>query len=310
MITTDDLRFFLSLASTRSLAQAARALDVTPPAVTQRLNALEKRLGVRLVNRSGRGTALTDEGRLLAQRATQISNEINDLADELAGRRGMVAGHLRVVAPLGFGQRHIAGLVAQFRKRSAGITASLTLSDGPPRLSSDDWDVMVHIGELRDSTLVAYPLAPNRRILCASPAYLARHGAPAKPEDLREHDCIALRENDEDVTLWRFKKGGGPAVGVRIAPVLSSNTGAAALQWALDGQGIVARSEWDVADHVRARRLVPLLAGWALPPANVVALVKSRQDLPARTAGFLAYLKEAFAAPPWRDKPARGAASA
>ena len=179
MITTDDLRFFLSLASTRSLAQAARALDVTPPAVTQRLNALEKRLGVRLVNRSGRGTALTDEGRLLAQRATQISNEINDLADELAGRRGMVAGHLRVVAPLGFGQRHIAGLVAQFRQRSAGITASLTLSDGPPRLSSDDWDVMVHIGELRDSTLVAYPLAPNRRILCASPAYLARHGAPA-----------------------------------------------------------------------------------------------------------------------------------
>ena len=117
MITTDDLRFFLSLASTRSLAQAARALDVTPPAVTQRLNALEKRLGVRLVNRSGRGTALTDEGRLLAQRATQISNEINDLADELAGRRGMVAGHLRVVAPLGFGQRHIAGLVAQFRQR-------------------------------------------------------------------------------------------------------------------------------------------------------------------------------------------------
>ena len=151
MITTDDLRFFLSLASTRSLAQAARALDVTPPAVTQRLNALEKRLGVRLVNRSGRGTALTDEGRLLAQRATQISNEINDLADELAGRRGMVAGHLRVVAPLGFGQRHIAGLIAQFRQRSAGITASLTLSDGPPRLSSDDWDVMVHIGELRDS---------------------------------------------------------------------------------------------------------------------------------------------------------------
>ena len=111
------------------------------------------------------------------------------------------------------------------------------------------------------------------------------------------------------MTLWRFKKGGGPAVGVRIAPVLSSNTGAAALQWALDGQGIVARSEWDVADHVRARRLVPLLAGWALPPANVVALVKSRQDLPARTAGFLAYLKEAFAAPPGATSP-RGAASA
>lgn len=302
MITTDDLRFFLSLAATSSLAQAARALDVTPPAVTQRLHALEKRLGVRLVNRSGRGTALTDEGRLLALRAGQICGELNELADELAGRRGVVAGHLRVVAPLGFGQRYVAGLVAEFRQHSNNVTASLVLSDGPPRLASDDWDVMVHIGELRDSTLVAYPLAPNRRILCASPAYLARHGAPAKPEDLRDHDCIALRENEEDVTLWRFKRGRGPVVGVRIAPVLSSNTGATAVAWALAGHGIVARSEWDVAEHVKRRALVPLLPGWSLPEANVVALVKSRQDLPARTAGFLAHLREAFAATPWRDK--------
>ncbi|ODA19939.1 LysR family transcriptional regulator, partial [Achromobacter xylosoxidans] len=275
----------------------------TPPAVTQRLHALEKRLGVRLVNRSGRGTALTDEGRLLALRAGQICGELNELADELAGRRGVVAGHLRVVAPLGFGQRYVAGLVAGFRDGQADVTASLTLSDGPPRLASDDWDVMIHIGELRDSTLVAYPLAPNRRILCASPAYLARHGAPAKPEDLRDHDCIALRENEEDVTLWRFKRGRGPAVGVRIAPVLSSNAGAVAVAWALAGHGIVARSEWDVAEHVKARTLVPLLAGWNLPEANVVALVKSRQELPARTAGFLAHLRAAFAVTPWRDKP-------
>ncbi len=303
MITSDDLRFFLSLAATPSLAQAARALDVTPPAVTQRLHALEKRLGVRLVNRSGRGTALTDEGRLLALRAGQICGELGDLADELAGRRGVVAGHLRVVAPLGFGQRYVAGLMASFRTSSENVTASLYLSDGPPRMATDDWDVMVHIGELRDSTLVAYPLAPNRRILCASPAYLGRHGAPAKPEDLRDHDCIALRENDEDVTLWRFKRGRGPAVGVRITPVLSSNTGAAALEWALAGHGIVARSEWDVAEHLKARTLVPLLAGWNLPDANVVALVKSRQEQSARTAGFLAYLREAFATVPWRDQP-------
>ncbi|WP_312538150.1 LysR family transcriptional regulator [Achromobacter mucicolens] len=300
MITTDDLRFFLSLSTARSLAQAARSLDVTPPAVTQRLNALEKRLGVRLVNRSARGIALTDEGRLLAMRAGQISHDLTVLADELAGRRGVVAGHLRVVAPLGFGQRYIAPLVADFRSRSENVTASLTLSDGPPRLASDNWDVMVHIGELRDSTLVAHPLAPNRRMLCASPAYLKRRGTPGMPEDLRNHDCIALRENDEDVTLWRFRRARGAAVGVRIAPVLSCNAGATALEWALGGHGIVARSEWDVATHVRAGALVPLLAGWSLPDANVVALVKSRQELSARTAGFLAALRAAFAAPPWR----------
>lgn len=301
MLTTEDLRFFLCLAAAGSLAQTARSLDVTPPAVTQRLHALERRLGVRLVNRSARGIALTDEGRLLAMRAGQICNELGDLADELAGRRGVVAGHLRVVAPLGFGQRFIAGLVADFRSASQDVTASLTLSDGPPRLASDDWDVMVHIGELRDSALVAHPLAPNRRILCASPAYLARHGAPAKPEDLRNHDCIALRENDEDVTLWRFRHAHGAAMGVRIAPILSTNAGATALEWALAGHGIVARSEWDVAAHLRTRALVALLAEWNLPDANVVALVKSRQELSARTAGFLASLRAAFAAPPWRE---------
>ncbi|MFJ3464683.1 LysR family transcriptional regulator [Achromobacter spanius] len=301
MIATDDLRFFLSLSSAGSLAQAARALDVTPPAVTQRLNALEKRLGVRLVNRSARGIALTEEGHLLTLRAAQICNDLTVLADELAGRRGVVAGHLRVVAPLGFGQRYIAGLVADFRSRSEDVTASLTLSDGPPRLASDNWDVMVHIGELRDSTLVAYPLAPNRRILCASPAYLARRGAPTTPEDLRNHDCIALRENDEDVTLWRFRRGRGTAVGVRIAPVMSCNAGATALEWARAGHGIIARSEWDVAAHVRSGELVPLLSGWSLPDANVVALVKSRQELSARTAGFLASLRAAFAVPPWRE---------
>jgi len=304
MIATDDLRFFLSLSSAGSLAQAARALDVTPPAVTQRLNALEKRLGVRLVNRSARGIALTEEGHLLTMRAAQICNDLTELADELAGRRGVVAGHLRVVAPLGFGQRYIAGLVADFRSRSEDVTASLTLSDGPPRLASDNWDVMVHIGELRDSTLVAYPLAPNRRILCASRDYLARRGAPATPEDLRNHDCIALRENDEDVTLWRFRRLRGTAVGVRIAPVMSCNAGATALDWARAGHGIIARSEWDVAEHVRTGELVPLLSGWNLPDANVVALVKSRQELSARTAGFLASLRAAFAVPPWREAPA------
>jgi DNA-binding transcriptional LysR family regulator len=300
MISTEDLHFFITLTAAASLADAARKLDVTPPAVTQRLHLLEKRLGMRLIDRSGRRMVLTDEGELLAVHARRICDDIGNLSDTLASRRGTVAGHLRVIAPLGFGQRYVAPVIAQFRSLYPEVTASLMLSDRPTHVSDDSWDLMVHIGELRDSTLVSRRLAPNRRILCAAPRYLALRGEPLHPDELRAHDCIALRENDEDVTMWRFmpKHHGTPA-NVRIEPCLTSNDGGTVRDWALAGLGIIARSEWDVAEHLHAGRLVPLLDEWQLPDADVVALISSRHGRSLRATRFLDLLHSSLSQLLW-----------
>lgn len=291
--------FFLTVTGARSLADAARTLDVTPPAVTQRLGLLEKRLGMRLVERSGRGIALTDEGRLLAASGRRVRDELGGLAEALANRRSTVSGHLRVLAPLGFGHHYVAPVVAQVRRDHPEVTATLTLSDRPARVAEDSWDVMIHIGELRDSSLVMHRIAPNRRVLCAAPGYLRRHAPLTHPEDLRRHDCIALRENDEDVTLWRFVGKDGVAARVRVEPVLASTEGSVVRDWALAGMGIVARSEWDVAEHIRDGRLQALLPGWQLPDADVVALLPSRRAQSARVEHFLDCLRRAVAAQPW-----------
>ncbi len=300
MLSTEDLRFFVVLASSASLADASRKLDVTPPAVTQRLKQLELRLHTRLLDRSGRRLVLTDEGELLAAHARRICGEIDDLSDMLSSRRSTVAGALRVIAPLGFGQRYVAPVIAGFRREYPEVTISLTLSDRPTRISDDMWELMIHIGEMRDSSLVSKYLAPNRRVLCAAPQYLARHGAPKHPDDLRAHDCIALRENDEDVTMWRFSPSGrGAAANVRIEPALSSNDGGTVRDWALAGLGIIVRSEWDVAGHLQAGTLVRLLEGWKLPDADIVALINSRHGRSLRATRFFEYLRASMSPPPW-----------
>ena len=185
VITSDDLRFFAVVARSDSVAAAARQLGVTPSAAGQRLAALERRVGVRLADRDRRGLRLTDEGRLLADRATVLVAEFDDLDDALAARREDVGGHLHVVASLGFGRRHVAPLAARFRERYPAVTLDLTLT--ADRVPSAAYDLWVHIGELRDTALVGRRLAPNDRWLVAAPAYLADAGTPAAPADLVDH---------------------------------------------------------------------------------------------------------------------------
>lgn len=300
MLTSSDFRFFLVLARSESLAAAARELDVTPSAVTQRLQELEHRVGVRLVVRSGRRLLLTDEGELLADRGRDITDEIAELSETLVARRGEVAGHLRVIAPLGFGRRYVAPVAAAFLAEHPAVTLDLTLSDRLGWFADTSWDVAVHIGEIRPAGLAAQTLAPNRRLLCASPAFVERYGSPASPTALREFRCIALRENDEDVTMWRFTNAAGETSHVRIDPELASNDGDVVREWAIGGHGVVVRSEWSVADDVREGRLVPLLEDYALPSADVLALMGPRKGRSARTSKLVAVLRDALTPTPWR----------
>jgi len=300
MLSTDDLRFIAAVTRAPSLAAAARSLNVTPPAVSQRLRALEARLGVSLLDRSAGRITLTDEGELLTEWSGRILAEIEEVSERLCERKGVVAGHLRVAGPTGFGRRYIAPAVMDFSRRHPDVRIGLELSDNPIRLKPSAWDIVIHIGELHSQPFQKLTLAPNDRLLCASPDYLARRGTPHAPADLARHACLTLRENDEDVTLWRFAGPDGSHETVRIDEGVSCNDGDVIRDWALAGFGIVLRSEWDMADDLRAGRLVRLLPQWRSPDAPVVALLGPRHMRAARTRRFLELLRQSLTPPPWR----------
>ena len=305
MLSTDDLRFFCALASQPSLSATARLLDVTPSSVTQRLQAIEDKLRLKLADRQGRGIALTEEGQVLAERAQAILADMESLQLALHEQRDELAGRLRVLAPMGFGSAHFAPLAARFRAQHPALAFELELSDRPNLRLHEGWDVVIHIGALRDSNLRQQVLARNRRYLCAAPAYLARHGSPRKLEDLTGHACLALRENEEDATRWKLLPPGASQYRtVRIEPPLACNDGRVIKQWALDGQGIMLRSEWDVAHELRSGTLRRVLPDHTLPEADIVALLPARaQQRPLRTRRFVEFLKQELANPSWLTGP-------
>lgn len=300
-MSSEDLRFFTVVAGAPSLAAASRALDVSRSAVTQRLAQLERRLRCRLLDRTTRHIRLTEEGRLLLSRADDLLHELDELADTLGGRNDVISGQLRIAAPLGFGRKYVAGIVAEFRRLHPNVTVALSLTDRPAVSAEDNNDLVIHIGELRNSSLVMVRLAPNGRIACASPAYLAEHGEPAEPSDLSQHACLALRQNEEDVTLWRFTDRHRKVTPVRVTPVMSSNDGEAVRNWALHGLGVMVRSEWDVAEDLQEGRLRRVLSRYRLPSADVVALLGKRGGRTARTEAFLTLLKQRLNPIPWRS---------
>ncbi|OBQ74210.1 LysR family transcriptional regulator [Mesorhizobium erdmanii] len=301
MISTDDLTFFHVVATAPSLAEAARRLDVTPPAVTQRLRALEGRVGVKLIERTSRGLSLTDEGELVASEGATIIAAVDDLSERLASRTSQVRGHLRVAAPYGFGRRYIAPIVQEFASKHPAVSVTLELFESPIRQMSESWDIVVHIGSLPESDRPVTTLAPNQRVLCASPGYL-RHSLPIlKPGELVLHRCLALRENNEDVTLWRFAHSKHGNTTVRVKPSMSSNDGEIVRDWALAGLGVMVRSEWDVADDLAAGRLQAILPYWSSPQADVVALLHARHGRSSRTNKFLQALRDSLNPPPWRQ---------
>jgi DNA-binding transcriptional LysR family regulator len=274
------------------------------------LQGIEDKLKLKLLNRQGRATTLTDEGQLLAERAHLILEEIDELQESLHDRKNELVGRLRILAPLGFGNEYVAELAAQFQAQHKGVSVELVLSDSPNRQTMEAWDIVIHIGALRDSSMLQTVLARNRRFLCAAPEYVARRGQPANMADLRHHACIALQENAEDVTMWRLQAPGEDRhASIRIRPHLASNDGRVVKQWALKGHGIMMRSEWDVTRELRSGTLLRILPDHELPSADIVALLSSEQrQRSARTMRFLDLLKQSLAPSPWHDQQASATA--
>lgn len=307
MLDLADLRLFRALGHARSLAAAARLLDVTPPALTARLKALEATLGVQLAVRTARGVSLTDEGRRLHDEASDLLARLDALPDRIAADAGSIAGHVRIVAPFGFGRVHVAPLLRQLHRQHPALSLSLTLAAHPLGQAGGQ-DIVVHIGTLKDCSWIAHRLAANRRILCASPAFLRRlPSPPSEPAHLRDLPCLCIEENDEPIRQWRFTPaadslapGKRAVTTVPVSGPLTANEGTVITQWAVQGLGIIARSEWEVAPLLRRGTLVPLLPAWQLEPAPILALTPARQGLPARVREVIRRAQEAWADPPWQ----------
>lgn len=242
MNPVSELAFFSQLVGAGSLAATARELNLTPPAVTKRLAQLEKRLGVRLLNRTTRSISLTAEGETYLVNAKRILEEIEEMERQVSSSRAEPKGLLRVNAPLGFGRTHVGPAISSFAKRYPEVEVQLHLSDRPIHLPDDAIDVAIRFGELPDSRLIARKIATNRRRLCATPGYLDTFGRPESPRDLMKHNCIVLRQNDAAFGTWRLSRG-KQIESIKVHGGLSTNDGEVALNWALRDMGyLCARS--------------------------------------------------------------------
>ena len=294
MNSLSDLAFFTVLVKQGSLAAVARELGVTPPAVTKRLANLERRLGVRLLNRTTRTMSVTHEGEIYLAEAARILVEIEELERLVSRSRAVPKGLLRVNATFGFGRKYVGPAVSDFIKRYPEVEVQLQLSDRPLNLADQAFDIGIRIGELPDARIIARKIASNQRLLCASPHYLKDHAAPTIPRDLQKQSCIVLRENEAAYGTWHLTRGKRQET-IKVRGVLSTNDGEIALEWALAGHGILMRSEWDVAPYLRSGRLVQLLEEWTLPSSDIFAVYPERLHLSAKATAFIDFISDRFA---------------
>lgn len=293
MSQTLDLSFFHLLANQGSLAATARELGVTPPAVSKRLTALEARLGVRLINRTTRSMSLTAEGELYFSHAARILTQIDEVEQLVSSSRATPKGLIRVNASLGFGRRYIGPALAAFFSRYPEVQIQLEISDHPLDLATHGFDLGIRFGTLPDAAFHARKIASNRRLLCASPLYLEKHGVPQRLADLQSHNCIFLRQNETPYGVWSFANG-SRTQNIKVRGALGCNDGEVALNWALEGYGILLRAEWDIARYVRSGRLRLLLEDQTPARADVYAVYPQQLYLSARVRSLIDFLVERF----------------
>ena len=298
-INPADLGFFSTLISSGSLGAAARELGVTTAAVSKHLAQMESRLGLVLVNRTTRRMSLTHEGEIYLDHARRILGEIDDLEHMLWGSTKAPQGLLRVNATLGFGRSHIAPLIAEYVKQFPQVDIQLQLSVNPPPITDDAYDVCFRFGHPPDSRTIARLIAPNKRILVASPSYIKEYGEPKSPSDLIKHNCIGIRQGDEGYGLWRFSSGKGKSKNeftdsAKVRGNLTTNDGGIAVNWALDGRGIVLRAEWDVAQHLQSGRLVQVMKNFETPDADIYAVYAERHKTSVRVKTLIDFAIASF----------------
>ncbi len=306
-----QLESFVAVATRGSLTAAARAEGVAPAIMGRRLDALEARLGVKLLQRTTRRLTLTHEGSAFLEDCQRLLADVSNAEASVSAGGVKASGHLRITAPAGFGRRHVAPLVPRFRDLHSDVTISLNLSDRVIDIGAEGFDCAVRVGDLPDSSMVSVRLADNRRLCVAAPRYLQGHGTPAHPSDLTRFDCLVLSSDASQTRGWAFQLPGddGAAASDRAMPAgagllhvrpvgpLDCSDGQVLHEWCLAGFGIAWRSSWEVEAEVAAGLLVPVLEQFAGPPNGIFAVFPQRKHLPLRVRLWIDFLKHHYAQP-------------
>lgn len=293
--SNEDLRVFGLVARKASFVAAAEALGASPAYVSKRIRVLEQDLGARLLHRTTRRVTLTDEGERVARWAQRILDDLDQLVQEVGGTRAEARGSLRVCSSFGFGRQQVAPALAALVAQHPRLQVRLELSDRLVDVAGEGFDLDVRVGDEIAPHLIARRLAANHRVLCAAPGYLAEHGTPRTPDELRQHECLVIKERDHPFGVWRLQCDGDGERALKVSGALSSNNGEVALRWALDGRGIVLRSVWQVAPLLADGALVQVLPG-CRQPADVWAVYPLRLERSARLRAAVEGLEAWFRA--------------
>ena len=298
---------FVSVATRGSLTAAANAEGVAPAMMGRRLDALETHLGVKLLVRTTRRISMTTEGSAYLEDCLRLLADFANAEASVSAGGARAQGHLRITAPAGFGRRHVAPLVPEFRRSHTGLWISLNLSDRVIDIAAEGYDCAVRVGDLPDSSLVSVRLAENRRRCVATPKYLQQHGTPAHPGDLSKFDCLTLSSDASQARGWAFTvpsstgKGGVEVIHLKPGGPLDCSDGQVLHDWCLAGFGLAWRSTWEVEAEIAEGKLIAVLEDFAAPPNGVYALFPHAKHLPVRVRLWVDFLKQHFAQPGfWR----------
>ena len=291
-----QIESFVSVAAKGSLTAAAQAEGVAPAVVGRRIDALEERLGVKLLLRTTRRITLTHEGSAFLEDCQRVLADLANAEASVSAGGVKASGHLRITAPAGFGRRHVAPLVPKFIAQHPEVSVSLNLSDRVVDIVDEGFDCAVRVGDLSDSSLVSVRLADNRRLCVAAPAYLQRAGTPQSPADLARHECLTLSSDASQTRGWAFVVDGA-LTHLRPSGRLDCSDGQVLHDWCLAGMGIAWRSTWEVEREVAAGRLVVVLDAFSAPPNGIFAVFPQRKHLPLRVRLWIDFIKHTYSAP-------------
>lgn len=285
----DDLFWLVEVVEAGTLQAAAEKNGVTSAAVSKRIRLMEQRLGAKLLIRSTRRARTTEAGEMYYQRGKLLLDEFTALEDSVASAHERLCGTIRINAPLTFGAKQLVKPVNEFLQAYPDVQIKLHLDDGYIDILNSQYDLVIRIGELEDSSLVARRISSATFVCCASPEYLAKNSTPKIPQDLTSHNCLIYEQSTTHMK-WSFSKDGVTEI-VNVSGRLFSNNGELLTQSAAHHYGIVLHPVFVVQDEISAGRLVPLLQDYELGGVNIYAMYPSRNFLPIKIKYFIDFLK-------------------